>query len=60
MDYKHVFIPKLAESLRVLGREDEQIPTSSTLQLSSGSLGMPPHVMVKLLQEEYVSSLLEV
>lgn len=60
MDYKHVFTPKLAESLRVLGREDEQIPTSSTLQLSSGSLGMLPHVMVKLLQEEYVSSPLEV
>lgn len=60
MDYKHVFTPKLAESLRVLGREDEHIPTSSTLQLSSGSLGMLPHVMVKLLQEEYVSSPLEV
>ncbi|XP_041317931.1 uncharacterized protein LOC121350570 [Pyrgilauda ruficollis] len=60
MDYKHVFTPKLAKSLRVLGREDEQIPTSSTLQLSSGSPGMLPPVVVKMLQEEYVSFSLEV
>lgn len=60
MDYKHVFPPKLTKSLGVLGREDEQIPTSSTPQLCSGNPGMLPHVVVKMLQEECVFSSLEV
>ena len=59
MDYKYVFPPKLTKSLRVLGREDEQIPTSSILQLGSGNPGMLPHVVVKMLQEECVPSPLE-
>lgn len=48
MDYKHVFSPKL-KSLRVLGKEDEQILTSSILQLRGGSLEMLAHAVVKTL-----------
>ena len=56
MDYKHVFAPKLTKSLRVLGREDEQILTSSILQLYSGSPEMLAHVVVKMLHKDNASS----
>lgn len=56
MDYKHVFSPKLTKSLRVLGREDEQIPTSSILQPYSRSPEMLAHMVVKKLRKDNVSS----
>lgn len=55
MDYKHVFPPKLAKSLKALGREDEHILTASIPQLYGGSPEFA-HVVVKMLCEDSVSS----
>lgn len=56
-DYKHAFFPpKLTKSLRVLGREDEQILTSRILQLYGGSPEMLACVVVKMLHKDNVSS----
>lgn len=55
MDYKRVFFsPKLTKSLRVVGREDEQIPTSSILQPYGGSPEMLAHAVVKMLHRQCV------
>lgn len=50
------FPPKLTKSLRVLGREDEQILTSRILQLYGGSPEMLARVVVKMPHKDNVSS----